>query len=290
MSIIGASGAIKCVIDCCRPFTTSNEKLSRSLLQLLANLSFNCDENKREILQCDGVTDVLKIVDHYNNDSAIVGYALSALRNICTYNVVRDGAIEDEIITDIIEIIFHHKSSETIVEMGLWSLINLLLHNVDNKKNLVEEKGLDLIHEAMINYDNKKIIQAACILIHQLAKIASNRAAIANKMIALDLIQIILAHTNDENNELLISAANAVYRLSYHDKIRAQLIEGNVIGPYIKLLSSQHDHKLLTIILKTLYNVCKDENGRKNVIDKGIMTALIILKRSKSSTLKKTIP
>lgn len=123
-------------------------EVTSSILQCLANVTFDSEEGKRTAARNGGITVILATLEAYQHDSAMCSNACRLLRNLSDGCVATKRVIgKHGTIARVIGVLQQHESDGATQEHGCAMLINLLVTSESQVRNAGLEKHLVLMQD-----------------------------------------------------------------------------------------------------------------------------------------------
>jgi len=129
-----------------------------------------------------------------------------------------------------------------------------------NKSGFVQKGGLAVIDTVLEKHCNDEVLmEPSCLIVQQLAKIASLRKVIgASTTIITHLVSIMRLHREQHDSpvSVLSPATKALYRLSFNEANRVSIVSNGAVGELLHpLLNNVQSAKLHRTIARTLLKV-----------------------------------
>lgn len=287
--LVGDSGCIQPVIADLTLFPR-NEHILYNGCKLLANVAFNCDDNKNRIRQCNGIDVIVNVMKEEPNNEELHIHASLVLRNAthgCRKNQLRArviGAID--VLSDTLKRFPCNKKiqTNTISAVG-----NIACASMDCQMRIRESECIELVLFAMSQHASSSTVQNHSMV--AIRNICNDNEKNQQRVGEKGGVKLIAAAMNSfrDDWELLVIASEAVRVLCLDGKNRETVGEVEIISPLVQSLGdtlerSQNMSDFVSL-LKALSNAVFSpaSNREKLISEHGVEAVMECIQKRKSN-------
>lgn len=165
--IMGQFFAIEVVISALKAFSDDIALVTTSCA-FLANIGFQCPDNKQLIVQNGGLKTLLRIMKKKKEEEAVIVWCVLALRNLTLDSKTnQETLISGGIVRLLLGNILLFKDNGNLVDHGLALLHNLIsgneTHHTEGSKQTLELRGVEIIVRCMRTFRNVASLQLSAV-------------------------------------------------------------------------------------------------------------------------------
>ena len=120
----------------------SDEAVQENGCAILADLTFKCSENKKAVIELDGVATLADAMKRFPDNDILQANACIAFQNLAHCTTVR---FSEQVIVLILEAMKNHKHDEFIQKAAMWFLRNVVEQSRKSKGRIVKHDGLKTV-------------------------------------------------------------------------------------------------------------------------------------------------